>query len=145
MRKDLRVPPPDVLALRAALLGGSYYLYAQYVASGLGPEGLLARAEELLGLDLQDIVSISIGIVGSAIVSSAIVLRARSQLVICHACCHLPLLLSTAAGLATGPDRDRPRLAAAPLTAPRHGCEVMVGERGTSEVAARGLVCRVPY
>ena len=58
MRKDLRVPPPDVLALRAALLGGSYYLYAQYVASGVGPEGLLRGAEEASGLDLQVIVSI---------------------------------------------------------------------------------------
>ena len=60
MRKDLRVPPPDVLALRAALLGGGYYLYAQYVASGVGPEGLLRGAEEASGLDLQVIVSIVI-------------------------------------------------------------------------------------
>ena len=53
MRKDLRIPPPDVLALRAGLLGGGYYLYAQYVASGVGPQGLITRAEELSGLDLQ--------------------------------------------------------------------------------------------
>ena len=96
MRKDLRVPPPDVLALRAALLGGSYYLYAQYVASGLGPEGLLARAEELLGLDLQDIVSISIGIVGSAIVSSAIVLHsAPCTFSTRHLPCLLPFATTT--------------------------------------------------
>ena len=53
MRKDLRLPPLDVLALRAGLLGGGYYLYAQYVTSGLGPQGLLTRAEGLSGLDLQ--------------------------------------------------------------------------------------------
>jgi len=53
MRKDLRLPPLDVAALRAALLGGASYLYTQYAATGLGPEGLLRRAEEASGLDLQ--------------------------------------------------------------------------------------------
>jgi len=53
MRKDLRLPPADVLALRTALLGGGYYLYTQYAAAGLGPEGALSRAEEATGFDLQ--------------------------------------------------------------------------------------------
>ena len=28
-------------------------MYAQYVAAGLGPEGVLSRAEEATGFDLQ--------------------------------------------------------------------------------------------
>ena len=41
------------------------------------------------------------------------------------------------AGLATGPDYSRPRRAAAPLTAPRYGLEVMVMAKAVEVVGPR--------
>eukprot|EP00908_Phaeocystis_cordata_P026035 Transcript_851.p1 GENE.Transcript_851~~Transcript_851.p1 ORF type:complete len:320 (+),score=122.26 Transcript_851:86-961(+) len=59
MRKDLRFPPPDTVAVRAVLLGAAYYLYVQYEASGLGPEGVLRAAEQATGLDLQGLLPVA--------------------------------------------------------------------------------------